>query len=344
MTMCALLIAQIPRSNLCGRQSRQVFFALLTTCLLNGTLMAQTPSTHYPARAVRWVVPFASGGGTDVISRPIALSIGELLGQPMVYDNRGGGNGMIAGELVAKSAPDGYTLLVGSPAVVTTNQSLYAKMPFNALTDFTPITRFANVPNLLGAHPLLPVHSVRELIDYAKAHPKQVNWASSGIGSGGHLGIELFQSRAGIKVEHIAYKGAGPALVGVISGNAQLLLAGPGVFLPHMKAGRIKPLAIGSLQRIPILPELPTLNESGLSGMETGSWYGLLAPRGTPKSVIRVLHEATVKVLQQPSTLTRLVNDGALVAGNTPEQFAQDIRREEAQWSRIIKAAHIQLD
>ena len=314
----------------------------LLTALCATPLLAQT--VNFPTRPIRWVIPFAAGGGTDVVARPIALAMGEMLGTPIVYDNRGGGNGMIAGEIVARAAPDGYTLLVGSPSVNTTNQHLYAKMPFDPLRDFTPITKFANVPNLLGAHPSLPARSVQELIDYAKANPGKVNWASSGIGSGGHLGLELIQSRAGIKVVHVAYKGAGPALVGVIGGNVHLLLAGPGVFMQHVKAGRIRALAIGSLQRLPILPEVPTLNEAGLPGMESGSWYGLFAPAGTPASIVKFMHTATVKVLSAPEHAARLAADGAIASGNTPEVFGKEIRAESAMWARVIKQAGVKLD
>ena len=316
--------------------------ALLPALIVVCPALAQTG--NYPNKVIRWVVPFAAGGGTDVVARPIALVMGEMMGQSIVYDNRGGGNGMIAGEIVAKAAPDGYTLLVGSPSVITTNPSLYAKMPFDPSRDFAPITKFANVPNLLGAHPSLPARTVQELIDYAKANPGKVNWASSGIGSGGHLGIEMFQSKTGLKVVHVAYKGAGPALVGVIGGDAQLLLAGPGVFMQHVKAGRVRALAIGSLQRIPILPEVPTLDESGLPGMESGSWYGLVGPTGTPGAIIKFIHAATLKVLNMPETASRLAADGAIASGSAPERFAQEIRNEAAMWARVIKQAGIKLD
>ena len=324
--------------NMQARLLPGLLLALSVVC----PALAQTGS--YPNKVIRWVVPFAAGGGTDVVARPIALALGEMMGQPVVYDNRGGGNGMIAGEIVARAAPDGYTLLVGSPSVITTNQSLYAKMPFDPIRDFAPITKFASVPNLLGAHPSLPARTVQELLEYAKANPGKVNWASSGIGSGGHLGIELFQSKTGVKVVHVAYKGAGPALVGVIGGDVHLLLAGPGVFMPHVKAGRVRALAIGSLQRIPVLPDVPTLNESGFPGMESGSWYGLVAPTGTPGAIIRFIHAATVKVLNMPETASRLAADGAIASGNAPEQFAKDIHNEAAMCARVIKQAGIKVD
>jgi len=324
------------------RLSACAFLLLLPALVGGGLAHAQAPK--YPTKVVRWVVPFAAGGGTDVIARPIALAMGDLMGQPVAYDNRGGGNGMIAGEIVARAAPDGYTLLVGSPSIMTTNQHLYAKMPFDPLKDFVPIVKFANVPNLLIANPALPARSVQELIDYAKANPGKLNWASSGIGAGGHLALELVQIKAGIKVVHVVYKGAGPALIAVIGGDAQLLFGGPGVFMPHLKAGRVRALAIGSLQRIAILPEVPTLNESGLPGMETGSWYGLVAPAGTPAAVVKLINAAAVKVLNMPESGARLAADGAIVSGNTPEQFGQEIRAESAMWGRVIKQAGIKLD
>ena len=316
--------------------------ALLPALTFAGPALAQ--AGKYPTKVIRWVVPFAAGGGTDVVARPIAISMGEVMGQPVAYDNRGGGNGMIAGEIVARAAPDGYTLLVGSPSIMTTNQHLYAKMPFAPLRDFVPISKFASVPNLLIAHPSLPARTVQELIEHARANPGKINWASSGIGAGGHLAIELMQIKTGIKVVHVVYKGAGPALIAVIGGDAQLMFGGPGVFMPNLKAGRVRALAIGSLQRISILPEVPTLNESGLPGMETGSWYGLVAPTGTPAAIIKLTHAATVKVLNMPETASRLAADGAIASGNTPEQFAQDIRTEAVMWARVIKQAGIKLE
>ena len=305
---------------------------------------AHAQTANYPNRPIRWVIPFAPGGGTDVVARPIALVMGEMLGYPIVYDNRGGGGGMIAGEIVARAAPDGYTLLVGGPAIMTTNPHLYAKMPFDVAKDFSAITKLANAPNVLAAHPSLPVRNVEELIAYCKANSGKVNWASSGIGTGGHLAIEQFQLRTKTRAVHVAFKGAGPALVSLIGGNVQLLVAVPGVFIQHIKGGRVRALAVGSLQRLPVLPDVPTLNESGLPGMESGSWYGLVAPAGTPAVAIKTLHAATVKVLKMPEVAARLLADGAIASGNTPEQFASEIRNESATFARVIKQAGIKLD
>lgn len=300
--------------------------------------------TTYPTRPIRWVIPFAAGGGTDVAARPMALAMGELLGQPIVYDNRGGGNGMIAGEIVARAAPDGYTLLIGGPAIMTTNPHLYAKMPFDVVKDFVAISKIANAPNVLAAHPALPVRTTQELIDYARANPGKLNWASSGIGTGGHLAIELFQMRTGSKVVHVSFKGAGPALVSLLGGNVNLLIAVPGVFMPHIKASRVRAIAVGSLQRLQVMPEVPTLDESGLPGMQTGSWYGLVAPAGTPAAAIKTLHAATAKALKLPEIVARQTADGLIPSGNTPEQFAKEIRAESAVWAKVIQQAGIKLD
>lgn len=321
----------------------QIRYPILVLLTATSALTAQAQSA-YPSRPIRWVIPFAAGGGTDVVARPIALAMGEMFGQPIVYDNRGGGGGLIAGEIVARAAPDGYTLLVGGPALMTTNPHLYSKMPFDVVKDFTAITKFASVPNVLAAHPALPARNVRELIDYVKANPGKINWASSGIGTGGHLAIEQFQIRTNTKVTHVSFKGAGPALVSLMGGNVNLLIAVPGVFMQHIKAGRVRALAVGSLQRAPVLPDVPTLHESGLPDMQSGSWYGLVAPTGTPAVAIKVLHAATVKVLAMPEIVARLAADGAIASSNTPEQFASEMRAESATWARVIKQAGIKLD
>lgn len=318
-------------------------FWVLVLAILSAT-QTHAQTAVYPSRPIRWVIPFAAGGGTDVVARPIALAMGEMFGQPIVYDNRGGGGGLIAGEIVARSAPDGYTLLVSGPAIMTTNPHLYARMPFDVMKDFVTISKFANVPNVMAAHPALPARNVQELIEYCKANSGKVAWASSGIGTGGHLAVEQFQLRTNTKVVHVAFKGAGPAVVSLIGGNVQVLVAVPGVFVQHIKVGRVRALAVGSLQRIAILPEVPTLNESGLPGMESGSWYGLIAPTGTPAVAIRTLHEATVKVLKMPEIATRLLADGVIASGNTPEQFAKEIRAESAVFARVIKQAGIKQD
>jgi tripartite-type tricarboxylate transporter receptor subunit TctC len=228
----------------------------------------------YPTKPIRWVIPFAAGGGTDVVARPIATKLSERLGQAITYDNRGGGGGIIAGEIVAKAAPDGYTMLTAAVAVMTVTPSL-TKVPYDPVKDFSPITKFANVPNMLVARAAFPVRTIQEVISHAKANPGKVAWAISGPGSGGHLAMESFRLTTGINVIRVPYKGAGPATVALISNEADLLFANPGVFMPHLKAGRLRAIGAASLKRMALFPDLPTFNESGFPGFESGSWYGL---------------------------------------------------------------------
>jgi tripartite-type tricarboxylate transporter receptor subunit TctC len=297
----------------------------------------------YPNKPIRWVIPFAPGGGTDVIARPIAQKLSERLGQSIVYENRGGGGGVIAGEIVAKSNPDGYTLLVAAVAVMTVNVSLMPKMPFDPVKDFAPITKFANVPNMLVARSPFPARTIRDVIDYAKANPGKVTWAVSGIGSAGHLGMELFRMKLGLNVVRLTYKGAGPAAIGLLTNEADLLLANPGVFTAHIKAGRLRGIAVASLKRLSILPDLPTFDESGFPGFENGSWYGLAAPARTPAPIIALWHKETAQVLTQPDILARLNFDAASPVGNSPQEFAREIREDTAKWAKVIKDANIKL-
>ncbi len=302
--------------------------------------LAQTGA--YPTKPMRWVVPFAPGGGTDVVVRPIAQKFSEKVGQSVLYENRGGAGGVIAGEIVARATPDGYTLLVAAVAVMTVNVSLM-KLPFDPVKDFIPITKFATVPSMLCARASFPVRTVQELTPYAKANPGKIVWAMSGVGSGGHLAVEMFRLATGININPVFYKGAGPAVVALISNEADLLIANPGVFIPHLKAGRLRAIAATTLKRIPLFPDLPTFDESGFPGFQSGSWYGLAAPAGTPAAIISFLHKEVVSVLNQPDIVARLALDGATPTGNTPQAFAQENRDEIQHWAKVIKAANIKL-
>ena len=296
----------------------------------------------FPNKPLRWVVPFAPGGGTDVVVRPIAQKFSEQVGQSILYDNRGGGGGVIAGEIVARAIPDGYTLLVAAVAVMTVNVSLM-KLPFDPVKDFAPITNFATVPNMLAARASLPVNSIQELVAYARTNPGKLVWAQSGIGSAGHLSAEMFRMVTGIDVIRVFYKGAGPANVALLTNEADVLFANPGVFMPHIKAGRLRSIAVASRQRISVLPEVPTFVESGYPGFESGSWYGLAAPAGTPPAIISRLHRDAVSVLGQPEIIARLALDGASPVGNTPQEFARQIHDDIAKWANVIKTAGIKL-
>jgi tripartite-type tricarboxylate transporter receptor subunit TctC len=299
---------------------------------------------NYPNKPLRWIIPYAPGGGTDVIARPLALKLGEVLGVPIVYENRGGGGGLIAGETVARSAPDGYTLLVGSGNTHTFPTLLYDKVPYDPVRDYAPITNFVIAPNVLVAHPSFPPKTIQELVAYGKANPGKINWASSGNGAGGHLALVMFALEAGIKVLHVPFKGAGPAVTAMLGGETNLLFANTGVFLGHINSGKLRPLAVAAMTRLALLPEVPTLNESGFPGFESSTYYGLLAPAGTPRPIINKLHGDLVKIIQSPESVARIAGVGAFPVANTPEQFAEAIRKDVAKWGKIIKENGIKAD
>ena len=299
---------------------------------------------NYPTKPIRWIIPYASGGGTDVVARPIALKLGETLQVPIVYENRGGGGGLIAGDLVAKAAPDGYTLLVGSGNTHTFPTLLYDKVSYDPVKDYAPITNFVLAPNVLVAVPSFPPKTIQELVAYGRANPGKINWASSGNGSGGHLALLLFAKDAGINVLHVPFKGAGPAVTAVLGGEAHLLFANTGVFLGHIKSGKLRPLAVAAMTRLALLPDMPTLNESGFPNFTSSTYYGLLAPARTPRGIINKLHGELVKVIQAPESVSRLTSVGAVPVANTPEQFADEIAKDVAKWGRIVRENNIRAD
>lgn len=313
--------------------------AALSLLIISAT-HAWAQQAGYPNKPIRWVIPFAPGGGTDMVARPVAAKLTERIGQHILYDNRGGGGGAIAGEIVAKATPDGYTLLVAAVAVMTVTGSLQ-KLPFDPLKDFAPITKFANVPNMLAARMSHPIAKVQDIVGYAKANPGKLRWALSGTGSAGTLSMELFRLNTGIDIVPIPYKGAGPAMIAVLGGEADLLFANPAVFMPHLTAGRLRALGTASLQRIGALPDMPTFHESGFPGFESLSWYGLAAPARTPAAIVALLHKETVAVLNLPDIVSRITQDGGIPVGNTPQAFAQEIRSETAKWAKVIKDANI---
>ena len=260
---------------------------------------AQTP---YPTKPIRIVVPFPAGGTTDILARAVAQRLTETLGQPVVVDNRPGAGGNIGAELVAKAAPDGYTLLMGTVGTHAINASLYAKMPYDHVRDFAPVILVAGVPNVLVINPALPVNSVQELIAYGKANPGKLNFASSGNGTSIHLSAELFKTMTGVQMAHVPYKGSAPALVDLMGGQVQLMFDNLPSALPQIKAGKLKALAVTSAQRSSALPDVPTVIESGLPGFEASSWFGLLAPAGTPKDIIAKLNGEVAKWLATPGS------------------------------------------
>lgn len=298
---------------------------------------------NYPNKPMRWVIPYAPGGGTDVIARPIALKLGEAVGHAIVYENKAGGGGIIAAQDVARSAPDGYTFLVAAGNTHIFSTLLYDKLPFDPVKDFSPVTNFAIVPNILVANPKFGPNNLKELVAYGKANPGKINWASSGNGAGGHLGLVLFAKNNGIQVLHIPFKGAGPGHASVVAGNTDLLLANTGVFVANIRAGKLKVLGVAASRRIDILPDVQTFAEQGFP-LESASFYGLMAPAGTPQPMIAKLNQELVKILKTPEEAKRQAAAGAFPVGDTPAQFAAWLKKEVDTWGPVIRENGIKPD
>jgi len=292
---------------------------------------------------VRVIVPFPPGGGVDGAGRLISQKLSEALGKPFVVENRSGANGMIGSELAAKSAKDGYTLMVNGANFVTT-PSLYAKVTYDPIRDFEPVSLIALAPNVLVVHPSLPVNSVKELIALARARPGQVNFAGSGSGSTPHLAAELFNTLAKVDMVHVPYRGTGPAIVGLMSGEASVMFMPTTNAVPLVKSGRLRALAVTSRQRVPAMPELPTVSESGLKGYESSQWYGLFAPAGTPADLIALLNSQVVKIMQAPDMKQRMTAEGLVAVGSTRDEFAAYVKVELAKWAKVIKASGAKVD
>ena len=297
----------------------------------------------YPTRPIRLIVPFPPAGAADILSRTIGPKLGEALGQQVVIDNRTGAGGNIAADLVAKSQPDGYTLLMGFVGTHGINTTLYSKLPYDAVKDFEPITLTAASTLILVSHPSLPVRSIKELIALAKAKPGQLNFASPGSGTPQHLGGELLKRMAGVDMLHIPYKGAGPILADLLGGQVALGYISMPAALPHMKTEKLRGLGITSAKRSPVAPDVPAIGET-LPGYEVDNWYGMLAPAGTPKDIVAKLNVAIARVLQLPDVKERLASQGFETLSSTPEQFAAYIRSEIVKWAQVIKDSGARVD
>lgn len=298
----------------------------------------------FPGRSVRLTVPFPPAGVTDRIARLAAHKLGELWRQPVVIDNRPGASGIIAAELVAKAAPDGYTLLFGHIGTHAINASLFAKLPYHPVRDFAPVSLLATVPNLLLIHPSVPANSVTELIALAKARPGTLTYASPGSGTSGHMAGELFKSLAGVDIVHIPYKGAGAALQDVLSGQVSMMFDTVASSLPQARAGKLKGLAVTSASRVPIAPEIPTVAESGVPEFEIAPWFGVLAPAGTPAQVVAKLSVDLRRAVQSDEVREPLSSQGVTLIGSSPQEFAAHIEREIPRWARIVKASGARAD
>ncbi len=314
-----------------------------------GTATAQsvqpaTISTDYPSKAVRLVVPFAPGGGTDLAARLIAQGLTESWGQPVVVTNQGGAGGVPGVAFVAKAAPDGYTMLFGSSANFTITPALHSKLPYDPFRDLAPVSLVGTQTFAAAVHPSLPVKSIRELIALAKRRPGEISYGSGGVGGASHLATELLRVMAGVSLLHVAYKGTAPGLVAVMSGEIQLQMAGLTTVLPYMKNGRIKVLAVTGAQRSPIAPELPTVAESGVPGYEFDVWYGIAATGGTPREIVARANAEVLKVLKSPAVGGRFSSAGIEMATSTPEELVKRVGREIQQWQKVVKAAGIRVE
>ncbi len=291
----------------------------------------------YPTRPIRFVVPFAPGGSTDTLARILSQRLAEALGQQVVVDNRPGGNGNIGMEIVAHAAPDGHTIVLGYIANLAIGPSLYAKLPFDPVKDYAPITQLASSPNVLVAHPSVAARNLHELFVLAKEKP--VNFASAGVASVGHLTGELLNNLAGTRMVHVPYKGSGQAVTDLLGGHVQLMFSGFSSTLQHIKSGKLRPLAVTGSERSAALPGVPTIAEQGFPKFEATAWYGVLAPANTPKPVIRRLHGELVKLLKLPDVGQRLEGLGFEIVGSTPEQFGAYIKTEIRKWAQVVKAS-----
>ena len=318
------------------------FFACCGFALI--TIAAGAHAQPYPTKSIRLVVPFAAGGSTDALARAVGQKLGDNFGQQVVVDNRTGANGNIGTDMVAKANPDGYTLLMAFDATMVINPSAYRKLPFDPLRDFAPITKVAALPLILVAHPSFPASNTKELIAYAKSKPG-INYSSSGHASTPHLAMLMFAQRTGTEFTHIAYKGGGQAVIDVLAGQVPLLATAIPTVQAHIKAGKLKAIALTSAKRHASLPDVGTFAEAGVTGFDVSAWYGLLAPAGTPKTVVARIHDEVVKILATPEMKERfLTTIGGDPVGGTPEQLAADIKTDIARWAKIVNDSGIKLE
>ncbi len=292
----------------------------------------------YPNKPIRLIVASSPGGPNDLVARMVAVPWGELLGRPIVIDNRAGATGIIGTELVAKAAPDGYTLLVGFPGPLIIAPLLNKSAPYDTLKDFAPVSLAVSAPFVLLVHPGVPAKSVKELVALARARPGKINYASGGTGIGSHMAMELLSHITGTRMVHVPYKGAGPGLMALMAAEVDAMFVALGSALPHMKTEKVRALAVGGEKRFPLLPQLPTVSESGYR-FNSSSWYGILAPRNTPRAVVGRLHATLTQTIETPQMKTRLTDMAFEVMGSTPDEFTRLIREEMATWSKVISAA-----
>ena len=315
-------------------------FSILVASVVGMGAHAQS----WPSRPIRFIVPFPPGGGTDVNARIMAPRLTTALGQQVVVENRPGAGGMLGAELVAKSAPDGYNMVIATIGPIAINPSLYSKMTYDPAKELAAVSITGEVPNGLVVHPTLPAKSLKELIALAKQRPRELNYGSSGPGAGDHLAGEMLNVMAGIRMTHVPYKGGPPAMVDLMSGNIQLIFATLATGMPYIRAGRVRTLAVASAQRFALLPDVPTVAEAGVPGFAINNWAGVFVAGGTPRPIIERLNSEIVKALAPPDVRQKLLEMGLVAGTNTPEQFTSYIQAETVRWARVVKDAGIKLD
>ncbi|HEX6008112.1 MAG TPA: tripartite tricarboxylate transporter substrate binding protein [Burkholderiales bacterium] len=313
--------------------------ALFAPLVFSGGAKAQA----YPAKAIRFVVPFAPGGGNDILGRVVAQKLNEGFGVPVVVDNRGGAGGTIGTDIVAKSPPDGYTLLINNVSLAV-NVTLYAKLPYDTLKDLEPVSLAGRQPNILVVHPSLPVKSVKELLALARGKPAALSFASGGIGSSSHLSAELLKYMTKVDIVHVPYKGMGPALIDLVSGQTQFAMATMASALPHIRNGRMRALAVSTAKRVAVVPDVPTMMEAGVRDFEYSTWYGILVPAGTPQPVIVRLSAELAKALSARDVAERFGAQGVEPVSTTPQEFKSFLVKEVKRWAPVIKAAGMQVN
>jgi tripartite-type tricarboxylate transporter receptor subunit TctC len=342
--------AAAPARRLSGASSRRAALSLSLSAIAAAALLlpaagpVRAQAAPWPTKPITIIVPFSAGGTTDIVARLAGQALSQELGQSVIVENKPGAGGNIGAQQVARSAPDGYTLVMGTVGTHAINPSLYKKMPYDHLKDFAPISRVANVPNILVANPSQPYKTVPELIAYAKANPDKVSFASSGNGTSIHLAGELFKTMTGVQMQHVPYKGSAPALADLMGGQTQVMFDNLPSAIAFVRSGKLRPIAVTTAKRSPELPELPTIAESGVPGFDASSWFGLLAPAGTPPAVVKRIDDALIKAMATTDLKKKIEAQGGEPVAETPAQFAAFIQSETAKWAKVVQASGASVD